>query len=173
MKILVAEYSPEWSAEFEKEKVVINAALEQYVEAIEHIGSTAVIGLVAKPIIDMMVGLRDFSTADSLVPIIEELNYEYVAKYEDALPYRRFFIKRRDSIITHQIHMVGRSSEFWERHLWFRNLLEENACVAIQYAALKKELSAREWNNMEEYRDAKNPFIRGVEDRFQFRSEKQ
>lgn len=163
MRVSVAEYSPEWARMFEDERAAIEAALVGVAARIEHVGSTSVPGLAAKPVIDIMVGLEDFSRADGLVPKIEALGYEYVQKYEAAMPLRRFFLKDREGVRTHQIHMVGIGTEFWERHLLFRDYLRRNPGVAAEYAALKKELARREWADVNEYADAKTEFIRGVE----------
>lgn len=163
MRVSVVEYRPEWPRVFEDEKKVVEAALGGVAARVEHVGSTAVAGLAAKPVIDIMVGLEDFSTADSLVPKIQALGYEYVQKYEDVMPFRRFFLKDRGGVRTHQIHMVGTDTEFWERTLLFRDYLRQNPGVAAAYAALKKELAQREWEHVNDYAGAKTEFIRGVE----------
>jgi GrpB-like predicted nucleotidyltransferase (UPF0157 family) len=165
MKVTVVEYRPQWRKLFEDEKRILQTTLRDVPAQIEHIGSTAVAGLAAKPIIDLMVGLEDFSIADNVVPKIEALGYEYIQKYEDVMPFRRFFIKEQGGIRTHQIHMVGIDGEFWERHILFRDYLRQNPGVAEQYASLKKELAGREWEDVNEYADAKTEFIREIEDK--------
>jgi GrpB-like predicted nucleotidyltransferase (UPF0157 family) len=155
---------------FEQEKEVLLSTLGECIGAIEHIGSTSVIGLVAKPIIDIMIGLRDFSAANDLVLKLEKLGYEYITKYESILPYRRHLIKRHNGTNTHHIHMVEINSEFWERHLLFRNFLRQNPDAAREYASLKKRLAKLEWGNADEYSDAKTPFIRGIENEARKRS---
>ena len=150
---------------FENEKRFLHTALGEIPAQIEHIGSTAVTGLVAKPIIDIMVGLEDFSIADNVVPKIEALGYEYIQKYEAAMPFRRFFIKEQGGIRTHQIHMVKTSTEFWERHILFRDYLRQHPDVAERYASLKKEFAELEWEDVNEYADAKTGFIRGIENK--------
>ncbi|HEX8887619.1 MAG TPA: GrpB family protein [Pyrinomonadaceae bacterium] len=163
MKVTIVEYHPEWRQMFEDEKKVLQTALAEVPAEIEHIGSTSVIGLAAKPIIDIMVGLEDFSIADHLVPKIEAFAYEYIKRYEDVMPFRRFFTKEQEGRRTHQIHMVGIGTEFWERQLLFRDYLRQNESVAARYAALKKELAKREWVDVNEYADAKTEFIRMIE----------
>jgi GrpB-like predicted nucleotidyltransferase (UPF0157 family) len=165
MKVTVVEYRPEWRKMFEDEKRILQTALGDVPAQIEHIGSTAVAGLAAKPIIDLMVGLKDFSIADNVVPKIEALGYEYIQKYEAVMPFRRFFIKEQDGIRTHQIHMVGIGGEFWERHILFRDYLRQNPSIAEQYASLKKELAVREWEDVNEYADAKTEFIKEIENK--------
>jgi GrpB-like predicted nucleotidyltransferase (UPF0157 family) len=163
MKVTVVEYSSTWQKLFEEEKALLKNALERSGAVIEHIGSTSVIGLAAKPVIDIMIGLPDFSIADSLVTKIVTLGYEYIAKYEDVMPYRRYFKKRQQDATTHHIHMVEAGSEFWERHLLFRNYLRENPDTAEEYAVLKKALAEREWQKGNQYADAKTEFIKKIE----------
>ena len=165
MKVTIVEYRPEWRKMFEDEKRILLMSLGGVAARIEHIGSTAVAGLAAKPIIDLLVGLEDFSLADGVVPNVVALGYEYIQKYEDVMPFRRFFVKERGGVRTHQIHMVGVGGEFWERHILFRDYLRQNPTVAGRYASLKKELAGREWEDVNEYADAKTDFIREIEDK--------
>ena len=150
---------------FEEEKQLLQAVLYEVSAKVEHIGSTAVSGLAAKPIIDIMIGLPNFSVADGFVPKIEALSYEYFRKYEGEMPYRRYLAKNLNGMRTHQIHMVEIGSEFWRRHLLFREHLRQNPDVANEYAALKKQLAKREWVEVNEYADAKSAFITGIENK--------
>jgi GrpB-like predicted nucleotidyltransferase (UPF0157 family) len=165
MKVSVVEYCPQWREMFEEEKQLLQTVLCEVSAKVEHIGSTAVIGLAAKPIIDIMIGLSNFSVADELVPRIEALSYEYFKKYEDEMPYRRYLAKNLNEIRTHQIHMVEIGSEFWRRHLLFRNYLQQNPEMANEYAALKKQLAEHDWADVNEYADAKTEFIMGIENK--------
>lgn len=165
MKVSVVEYRPQWREMFEEEKRLLGAVLDVVSAKIEHIGSTAVNGLAAKPIIDIMVGLPDFSIADTLVSGIEAQGYEYINKYEDEMPFRRFFAKNLNGVRTHQIHMVEIRSDFWARHLLFRDYLRQNPGAAGSYAALKKQLAEREWADVNEYADAKTVFIKDIENK--------
>jgi GrpB-like predicted nucleotidyltransferase (UPF0157 family) len=130
---------------------------------IEHIGSTAVPGLAAKPVIDILIGLPDFDLADELVARIVSMAYEYVQQYETDLPLRRFFRKERDGVRTHHIHMVGIGADFWTRHLLFRDQLRAHPEIASEYAALKLALAKRDWQDVNDYADAKTDFIRCIE----------
>lgn len=165
MKVTIVEYCPQWREMFEEEMLLLQAVLGEGSAEVEHIGSTAVNGLAAKPVIDIMIGLPDFSVADKLVPRIEALGYEYIKKYEDEMPFRRFFVKNLNGIRTHQIHMVEINSEFWERHLLFRDYLRQNPDISNKYAVLKKELAEGEWGHVNDYADAKSEFIKGIENK--------
>lgn len=164
MKIIIAEYSSAWRQMFAEEKTRLQQILPASA-AIEHIGSTAVPGLIAKPIIDIMIGLKDFTQADALVRHVQSLNYEYVSQFEDEMPYRRYFRKENSDVRTHQIHMVALDSEFWHRHLSFRDYLKANPNVAAEYATLKQKLAEQHWNDVNDYAAAKTEFIQSIEAR--------
>ena len=161
MKIILEKYNPEWKLLFETEKQLLSSIFPGL--KIEHIGSTAVESLAAKPVIDIMVGLQDFNTANELVSKIEKLGYHYISKYEDTMPYRRFFIKAFNEKRTHQIHMVETESDFWKKHLFFRDHLRSNKADREKYAALKQELSTHDWKDVDEYANAKTFFIKALE----------
>jgi GrpB-like predicted nucleotidyltransferase (UPF0157 family) len=163
MKIKLSEYNPDWPSVFEKEREILRATLSLNEPVIEHIGSTAVPNLAAKPVIDIMIGLPDFTKADSFVPCIQRLGYAYFKQYEDVMPYRRFFKKQDGDIATHHIHMVETGTEFWIRHLLFRDFLRDNSNVATEYADLKLRLAQQDWKDGNEYADAKTEFIRRIE----------
>lgn len=165
MKIILETYNANWKSMFEEEREVL---LKKFVNAglsIEHIGSTAVEGLMAKPVIDILVGVNDFSGVDTLIPGMEKLGYSYISKYEDVMPGRRFFIKEKEGIRTHHVHMVQKGDDFWTRHLFFRDHLRNDSVAKEKYQELKMALANREWNNGDEYASAKNDFIRSIEKR--------
>lgn len=165
MKIIIEPYNPKWKIEFEKEcRLLMNSIKEPDIK-IEHIGSTSVKGLDAKPIIDIMIGLKDFNTADNHISTIESLGYNYIPKYEDVMPHRRFFTKESNGKRTHHIHMVGLETEFWNRHLRFRDHLRNNNEDRNKYMELKMDLVKREWANGNEYADAKSEFIKEIEEK--------
>ena len=163
MRIVIEKYNPDWRIEFEKESKFLFDAISEPGIQIKHVGSTSVIGLSAKPIIDIMVGLIDFNTADNHISKIEKLGYEYVSKFETIMPYRRFFTKEIGGIRTHHTHMVEIGSDFWERHLLFRNHLRSNQRDRDEYQELKINLAKREWEDSNDYANAKTEFIRRIE----------
>jgi GrpB-like predicted nucleotidyltransferase (UPF0157 family) len=165
MKIELVEYRNEWAQLFQEEKAALYAALQPAKVFIEHVGSTAVPGLAAKPIIDIMIGLPDFAIANSLVPPIIALGYDYIAEYEAMVPERRYFQKEVEKKRTHHIHMVEVGSEFWKRLLLFRDYLRMDAKAMLEYATLKKSLATREWQDMNEYAYAKTEFVKDMEKR--------
>ncbi len=161
-KIIIKEYDPKWPKFFDSERDQIMEAIGHYVADIQHIGSTAVPGLAAKPVIDIMVGLRRLLDAQDCILPIEGMEYEYVPEFEDEFPERRYFRKMQNGIRTHQIHMVEIGTDFWKRHLAFRDYLLKNPKTADEYAALKKELAKTFENDREAYTNAKTPFIENI-----------
>ena len=162
MKILIEEYNPEWPTLFQKEKSQLEKVLSDIKFEIEHIGSTSIEGLGAKPVIDIMIGVYDFSIINNQIEKITNLGYQYINAYEDVMPYRRFFIKEKEKVRTHHIHMVEINTEFWLRHLAFRDYLINHPIEKLEYYNLKKELSRREWKDGNEYAAAKTDFIQMI-----------
>lgn len=149
--ILIADYDPAWQARFEAERGLILSVAGNALVAIEHVGSTAVAGLAAKPIIDIMPGLRSLDDAPAVIAALASIGYEYVPEFEHdsalgpGLPDRRYFRKDIDGERAFHLHMVEKGSEFWTRHLMFRNYLRVVPREAKAYAELKRQL-AGEYN---------------------------
>lgn len=164
--VVVVDYDPEWPRRFQVERDRILTAIGDWTTAIEHVGSTAVPGLAAKPIIDVMIGIRRLADAVHCICPLEDLGYEYVPSYEDEMPFRRYFRKDDDegSRVAH-VHMVEPSHPFWERHLAFRDWLRTHPEDARAYADLKRELAVRYRNDRLAYTEAKTDFIRRIERR--------
>lgn len=159
--VLVIEYEREWPRRYEEEEGRIVAALGELAVGIEHVGSTAVPGLGAKPIIDIMVGVARLEDGERCVGPLERLGYEY--RGEAGIPGRLFFGKGRPR--THHVHVTEHGSDFWERLLLFRDFLRAHSRMAAEYHNLKKELAARYRSDREAYTEAKTHFIRSVEER--------
>jgi GrpB-like predicted nucleotidyltransferase (UPF0157 family) len=163
MKIELAEYNPQWNDLFLKEKELLMRNPSDKAFRIEHIGSTSVPGLGAKPIIDILLGVKKLSDAHSFIPEMIKLGYEYISKFEDMMPERRYFVKRKNGIRTHHIHTVELTSQFWRRHILFRDYLRTHDKVRDNYYNMKKELALKEWQDSNDYADAKTKFIKGIE----------
>lgn len=157
--VIIVPYDPNWNELYQSERDVIVDSIGKYIRNIEHIGSTSVEGLAAKPIIDIMIGIESLSDATYCITPLQQLGYEYVPEFESELPMRRYFRKSSNGVRTHHIHMVERTSDFWQRHIAFRDILRENQLVREEYEALKYRLSEVHRNNREAYTDAKTDFI--------------
>lgn len=167
MKVHIEKYNPKWPEQFEQESKKLRLELVSFTPKIEHIGSTSVKSLGAKPIIDILVGLSSFENTIDAVERIKLLGYTYVQEFEQSMPERKFFYKTIGGVKTHHIHMVLFSSPFWKRHLAFRNHLRSNEKDLKDYYELKFKLSNKEWKDSNEYAEAKNSFIRDIENKIQ------
>jgi GrpB-like predicted nucleotidyltransferase (UPF0157 family) len=188
MKIEIAEYNPEWLNQFKLIKEELNVILGELNPRIEHIGSTSVPGLAAKPIIDILVGIERVSLLDETIKLMIRHNYIYYEIYNSDMPSRRLYIGLKDkndinifqSIYTNQdkiphikihqhklthIHILGFETPEWKRHIAFRDYLREHAATNTHYEHLKKELSSRNWKDGNEYNSSKNDFIKTEEEK--------
>ncbi len=163
MKIEIVHYNSEWPVMYEEIKKQFFNSFGDKIANIEHIGSTSVKGLGAKPIIDVLLGVNKLKHAEEIIPNMEHLGYEYVFKYEDIMPERRYFVKYINGKSTEHIHTVEITSEFWKRHLLFRDFLRLHDNVRDKYYKLKKKLAAIDWEDKMGYTDAKTDFIRKIE----------
>jgi GrpB-like predicted nucleotidyltransferase (UPF0157 family)/prolyl-tRNA editing enzyme YbaK/EbsC (Cys-tRNA(Pro) deacylase) len=158
--VIIVPYDPQWSAQYDMEKIRIQEAMGAYLEAIEHIGSTAVPGLSAKPIIDILGGIVSLSNAPLFIPKLEQIGYCYVPEYETQLPQRRYLTRLEGGHAAIHLHIVETTSQFWRDHLAFRNLLRSNNHLRDAYGRLKIDLAAKFNTDRVGYTDAKTDFIR-------------
>jgi GrpB-like predicted nucleotidyltransferase (UPF0157 family) len=162
--IAIVPYNPEWPKQFLEEKEHLLACLpRELLGRIEHFGSTAVPGLAAKPIIDMLVEVASLEeTRRRIAPILESQGYDYFWRPtwgDDTPPFYAWFIKRDSSgKRTHHIHMVEGHFEHWDR-LLFRDYLIQYPDVAEEYQRLKIRLAAMYPNDRVAYTKGKTDFI--------------
>ena len=157
--IVIADYDPRWPAIYEEEKTQILQTIGDRVVAIEHVGSTAVPGLGAKPIIDIMVAVCRLDDAQQCVGPLKSIGYERGLR--DPTPECRFFNKGLPEAHRH-LHMAELTSDFWRRNLLFRDFLRTHPDIAQQYQDLKKDLAARYGADRDGYTEAKTEFIKSV-----------
>jgi len=158
--IVVSDYNPAWSATFEQERTSLHTALGPLVLTIEHIGSTAVPGLAAKPIIDLQLSVRSLAEArSSCVGPLQALGYAYMPQYEAWLPGELFFRKGLSGPWTHHLHILQGDDPRWQDRLLFRDYLRNHPEVARAYAKLKRDLAEAFDDDISGYRKAKNAFV--------------
>lgn len=162
--ITIADYDDDWPERFGAEKRRLLTGLGTLAVEIEHIGSTAVPGLAAKPIIDIMPGVRSLADADACTAPMRRLGYEYVPEFEQELPGRRYFRKGFPQQKWH-VHIVEIGGEFWNRHLAFRDYLRGDPHAVSEYAALKRRLAAQFPRDSRAYTFAKSEFILGIQEK--------
>ncbi len=163
-RVEVVPHDPRWRDAFEAEAKHSAAALGENVVAIHHIGSTAIPNIYAKPVVDLLVEVRDIAEVDGRSSAMESLGYEVMGEY--GIPGRRYFRKDApDGVRTHQLHAFAAGAPEIRRHLDFRDYLRALPAEAAAYAALKQDLAARCRGDMRAYGDGKTAFIRAVERR--------
>ncbi len=169
-EIEIVPYDPEWPKLFEAEAAHLRAlpVAPGIFRRIEHFGSTAVPGLAAKPVIDLLVEVSSLEeTRQLVVPVLEAEGYEYFWRPEfgeggEGVPWYAWFIKRgADGRRTHHIHMVEAGSRLWDR-LYFRDYLRAHPGTAKRYAELKTQCAAGHPNDRVAYTEAKGKFIRQI-----------
>ena len=151
-------YDASWPERFEEERKALAPVIGAYVTGtIEHVGSTAVPGLAAKPLIDIMVGVESLDASRPALSMLEALEYCYFPYRPDAEPW---FCKPSPRFRTHHLHLVPFRSRAWIECLAFRDYLRTHPDAAADYAILKRQLAERYRFDREAYTDAKEPFIR-------------
>ncbi len=156
----IAEYDPAWAAAYERERALIAGALGDLLLAIEHVGSTAVPGLGAKPVIDITVGVHRLADGEKCVRPMEGLGYEY--RGDGEIPGRHYFRKFTRGKRTHHLNIVENGGDFWESHILFRDYLRGHPEEARQYYELKVRLAERFGTDRLGYNEAKTEFIESV-----------
>jgi GrpB-like predicted nucleotidyltransferase (UPF0157 family) len=166
-EVAVVPYDPRWPERFEQERLHLRSCLpSDLIGRIEHFGSTAVPGLSAKPIVDMLVEVTSLDEAQQrIVPILEAQGYDYFwrpSSGDDTPPFYAWFIKRDQSgNRTHHIHVVESHFEHWDR-LLFRDYLIDHPDVAMAYGNLKMRLAGVHHRDRVAYTHAKNDFVKRV-----------
>ena len=158
--VLIKNYDPNRELQFEEEKEKILSVISDKLIQIEHIGSTSVKGLGAKPIIDMMIGVDKLDDFVGLIGPLSKVDYEYVPKPE--FLDRRFFRKGEWGKGTCHLHICEYKSNEWVEKLLFRDFLRENPKIADEYLNLKKILAKEYKFDRQAYTRKKEPFIREV-----------
>ncbi|OBW62881.1 MAG: hypothetical protein A9183_00430 [Dehalococcoides mccartyi] len=160
-RVTVEEYNPCWAEQYDAEAVRLQALLADNLLEIHHIGSTAVPGLSAKPIIDIMPVVKDISAIDRLQKTFERAGYLYLGEY--GISGRRFLVRGTDKIRFAHVHIFGVSSSDIERHLAFRDYLRCHAAEAAEYSCIKKALALKFPEDIEAYINGKSGFVRDLE----------
>jgi GrpB-like predicted nucleotidyltransferase (UPF0157 family) len=164
MPIVVEPYDPEWPGRFEAERALLEEVLGAWLHGgIHHIGSTAVPGLAAKPIVDMMAGVRHLEEArDAYGPLAL---HGYVHEPHRPGIAHHFAKRGRDGRTTHGLHLTEPGSDLWRERLVFRDALRADPELAAEYEVLKLRLAA-DAENGDAYVRAKRPFVAEVLGRF-------
>lgn len=160
--VRISPYDSSWSQKFEAERNRLSELFPGAFLAIEHIGSTAVPLLSAKPIIDLMAGVRSMSEADALLPRLCANGYTTSADFNATLVNRRWLMRYSNGHRTHHLHLMIFDSKEWRRHIKFRAILKTNPEISRQYQELKSRLAETIGSDREAYTAAKEEFIEQV-----------
>jgi GrpB-like predicted nucleotidyltransferase (UPF0157 family) len=153
-------YDDRWPALFQSEAALLQTGLEGQVGRIAHIGSTAIRGMDAKPIIDLMVEVPSLRAPSLFYWSLSRYGYALVA--EDDVPDRLFFVKLTQGQPTHHLSACEAQSNFWYSHLSFRDRLRADPSLAQEYAVLKRQLALDHANDRAAYTRGKESFIASV-----------
>ncbi len=152
--VILVEYKDQWPQTFLDEKAKLQEQGGELIVATEHVGSTAVPGLIAKPIIDILLGVHTLGDAVQLIEAFSGMGYKYTPQHEEQLPERRFMHRP-----GFHLHMTEYGNHFWRRHMFFRDYLRQNPSARNEYAQLKTSLAERFKNDRPSYTDSKTDFI--------------
>jgi len=159
-RVGVASYNPNWKNMYKEESGKIKNILNDIIIDIHHIGSTAIPGIIAKPVIDILVEVKDIEGVDQYNHKMEELGYEAMGEY--GIPKRRFF-RRGGNNRTHHIHIFQTGNEEIERHINFKEYLIAHPDKGREYSKLKEELVNKYTYDVENYTNSKNDFIKEID----------
>jgi len=157
-EIVIAEYDPEWPRWFEQAAERIRAVLGDKVLQLEHVGSTAVPGLPAKPLIDANLVVADTTDEDAYVPPLRAIGYELRVREPDWFEHR--MLRGFDPPVN--LHVFPQGCEEVPRMLRFRDHLRANETDRELYARAKRELAAKEWKYVQNYADAKSEVVQDI-----------
>ena len=156
--VQILPFNPAWGECFATEKERLNQVIRDRVVEIQHIGSTSIPGMPAKPILDIGIAVVDFDKAKECIDPVIGLGYKYLG--EHGIHRRHFFTHGNPR--THHIHMLENSSREWRAHFWFKTFLSEHTDYARQYAQLKLDLAKIYNTDPDAYQENKGDFIERI-----------
>jgi GrpB-like predicted nucleotidyltransferase (UPF0157 family) len=168
--ILLSKYDEQWPQLFEQEKQFLTQLFlenklkglnlgDDNLPVIEHVGSTAITNMLAKPIIDIMVGVNSLEASQSATSVLQQNGYCYTPYKADVM---HWFCKPTPEIRTHHLHLIPFESALWLERINFRDALRKNKAIAQDYAELKSQLALQYKGDREQYTHRKWPFIKQV-----------
>jgi GrpB-like predicted nucleotidyltransferase (UPF0157 family) len=162
MSVVVLPHDPAWIDAYAAETSLLKLAIGDNVCAVHHVGSTAIPTVVAKPVIDILVVVRDLELTDANAPAMRQLGYQIMGDF--GIPGRRYFRKDNSAgIRTHHVHVYAVGNSEIQRHLNFRDYLIAHPQRAAEYSRLKLQLIEENQRIGKNYQEGKADFIRHVE----------
>jgi GrpB-like predicted nucleotidyltransferase (UPF0157 family) len=161
-EIVLLEYQDSWPQQFLQVAEQLRVLFPIPGAVLEHIGSTSIPGLCAKPVLDVALGVGALREAEAAIPAFGSAGYAYRPEYEDAIPERRYFVKSENTNLRVHLHAVVLGGLLWQQHLHFRNQLRRETRLRDEYSELKRRLAVVHARSKAAYTEAKAPFIREV-----------
>jgi GrpB-like predicted nucleotidyltransferase (UPF0157 family) len=158
--VRIVSYDPKWAEYFRTEKELLEKMLGDAALEIRHIGSTSIMGMPAKPIVDILVGVRRLAQVEAFVKDLKLIGYEDRGHGDQ--PGRRYFVKGAEEKRTHHLNFCELNGLFWTRHVFFRDYLEQHPDAANQYADLKRGLAEKFPSDRPAYTTGKEEFVRSI-----------
>jgi len=158
--VRIVSYDPKWAEYFRTEKELLEKLMGEAALEIRHIGSTSIMGMPAKPIVDILVGVRTLAVVEPFVEDLKLIGYE--DRGNGDTPGRRYFVKGAEQKRTHHLNFCELNGLFWTQHLCFRDYLEQHSDARDQYAELKRALAAKFPNDRPAYTTGKEEFVRSI-----------
>ncbi|MDQ0808102.1 GrpB family protein [Priestia megaterium] len=159
-RVVIEKYTSDWALSFKEEEKLLKDIMSNKAISIEHIGSTSVKGLGAKPILDIMIGVCNLEEVVGFIEALNNIGYEHV--FHEEFPNRRFFRKGLWRAGTHHLHIYKYQSEEWNNNILFRDYLRKYSNIRDHYNQLKIELAQKYSFDRVGYTEAKAPFITAV-----------
>jgi GrpB-like predicted nucleotidyltransferase (UPF0157 family) len=158
MPIELYPQDPRWPAYFDEAKLGLSEVLGRYALDIQHVGSTAIPGIIAKPVIDIAIAIEQYPLPDEVLAAVAALGYTFLGEY--GIPHRHLFY-RRDPPVGYNIHINELANDEFQRHVLFRDYMRSNPDAAREYEDLKRELAAR-YDDVNTYAGNKSEFVQGI-----------
>jgi len=158
----IAAYSAQWPQVFAQLRGTPLRAFAGEAATVEHIGSTAVPGLSAKPVIDVLLGVPSLAVIEARIEALAAQGFEYIPRHERVLPQRRYFVARPPGGLRVHLHGVVQDGPLWRAHLGFRDALRGDAQLRARYQALELQLALEHADDKSAHTEAKGLFIREV-----------
>lgn len=159
-KVKLLSYNLEWKRLYKKEEELLCSSIGKYIEDIQHVGSTAIPGVKAKPIIDIAIGVKSLKAGEKCIKPLEKLGYKY--KQGAGIKGRHFFVKGSEKNRTYYIHIEKINSQLWKNHILFRDYLRKHKEAVKEYNELKEKLAEKHKDDRDAYTIEKAIFIQKI-----------
>ncbi|WP_413381918.1 GrpB family protein [Alkalihalobacillus sp. 1P02AB] len=163
-EVKLVAHSTDWSTIFNEEKKLLHSLIGEHIQDIQHIGSTAINGIAAKPLIDIVVGVQTMADVEQFdTEKLKAIGYYHLHRVKlDKKEVFAKFSNLETLTKTHILHIVEYQDEWWNQHIFFRDFLNRHPEVAKEYETLKKTLAFKYPNNERAYTDEKKAFVDDV-----------